>query len=139
MEELGIHIELAYPWITRVFTYEHATVRLYFYKVVKWHGELHAYEKQELSWQFVDEVKVTPMLPANVPVLRALALPSVYVITNTAELGVQASLLQIENSIKQGSRLVQIREKKMTKDKLRVFAYEVIELTRRHGAQGFAE
>ncbi len=135
MEELGIHIELAYPWITRVFTYEHATVRLYFYKVVKWHGELHAYEKQELSWQFVDEVKVTPMLPANVPVLRALALPSVYVITNTAELGVQASLLQIENSIKQGSRLVQIREKKMTKDKLRVFAYEVIELTRRHGAQ----
>ncbi len=135
MEELGIHIELAYPWIARVFTYAHATVRLYFYKVVKWHGELHAYEKQELSWQFVDEVKVTPMLPANVPVLRALALPAVYVITNTAELGVQASLLQIENFIKQGSRLVQIREKKMTKDKLRVFAYEVVELTRRHGAQ----
>lgn len=135
MEELGIHIELAYPWITRAFTYAHATVRLYFYKVVKWHGELHAYEKQDLSWQFVDEVKVAPMLPANVPVLRALALPSVYVITNAAELGVQASLLQIENSIKQGPRLVQIREKKMTKDKLRVFAYEVIELTRRHGAQ----
>jgi 8-oxo-dGTP diphosphatase len=135
MEELGIHIELAYPWITRVFTYAHATVRLYFYKIVKWHGELHAYEKQELSWQFMDEVKVTPMLPANVPVLRALALPSVYVITNTSELGVQASLLQIENSIKRGSRMVQIREKKMTKDKLRVFAHEVVELTRRYGAQ----
>lgn len=135
MEELGIHIELAYPWITRVFTYAHATVHLYFYKIVKWHGELYAYEKQELSWQFVDEVKVMPMLPANLPVLRALALPSVYIITNTVELGVQASLLQIENSIKRGSRLVQIREKKMAKDKLRVFAHEVVELTRRHGAQ----
>ncbi|MBA2484433.1 MAG: NUDIX domain-containing protein, partial [Nitrosomonas sp.] len=35
-EELGIHITLAYPWITRVFTYTHATVRLHFFRVTTW-------------------------------------------------------------------------------------------------------
>ena len=135
MEELGIHIELAYPWITRVFTYAHATVRLYFYKLVKWHGELHAYENQELFWQSVGEVGVAPMLPANVPVLRALNLPPVYIITNAAELGVQVSLMQIESSFQQGSRLVQVREQVMIKDELRAFAHQVVELAHRHGAQ----
>ncbi len=135
MEELGIHIELAYPWITRVFTYAHATVRLYFYKLVKWHGELHAYENQELFWQSAGEVGVAPMLPANVPVLRALNLPPVYIITNAAELGVQVSLMQIESSFQQGSRLVQIREQVMIKDELRAFAHQVVELAHRHGAQ----
>jgi mutator protein MutT len=32
-EELGIEIVRAHPWITRVFTYPHATVRLRFYRV----------------------------------------------------------------------------------------------------------
>jgi len=135
MEELGIHIELAYPWITRVFTYAHATVRLYFYKLVKWHGELHAYENQELFWQSAGAVGVAPMLPANVPVLRALNLPPVYIITNAAELGVQVSLMQIESSFQQGSRLVQVREQVMIKDELRAFAHQVVELAHRHGAQ----
>ncbi len=135
MEELGIHIELAYPWITRVFTYAHATVRLYFYKLVKWHGELYAYENQELFWQSAGEVGVAPMLPANVPVLRALNLPPVYIITNAAELGVQVSLMQIESSFQQGSRLVQVREQVMIKDELRAFAHQVVELAHRHGAQ----
>ena len=135
MEELGIHIELAYPWITRVFTYAHATVRLYFYKLVKWHGELHAYENQELFWQSAGAVGVAPMLPANVPVLRALNLPPVYIITNAAELGVQVSLMQIESSFQQGLRLVQVREQAMIKDELRVFAHEVVELAHRHGAK----
>ncbi|MEE8222388.1 MAG: Nudix family hydrolase [Nitrosomonadaceae bacterium] len=135
VEELGIHIELAYPWITRVFAYTHATVRLCFYQVVKWHGEPHAYENQELFWQFADNVRVAPMLPANAPVLRALNLPSVYIITNAAELGVQVSLMQIESSFQQGLRLVQVREQAMIKDELRVFAHEVVELAHRHGAK----
>ena len=34
-EELGIQVRNAYPWVTRVFTYSHATVRLHFFRVVK--------------------------------------------------------------------------------------------------------
>ena len=36
LEELAIHAQHAYPWITRTFTYSHATVRLCFYRVVEW-------------------------------------------------------------------------------------------------------
>ncbi|MDQ3186941.1 MAG: NUDIX domain-containing protein, partial [Pseudomonadota bacterium] len=82
LEELGIYVEHAYPWITRVFTYPHATVRLCFYRVMEWHGEPHPYENQKLSWQFIDNIGVEPMLPANALVLRALDLPSIYAITN---------------------------------------------------------
>ena len=72
LEELGIFSEHAYPWITRTFNYSHATVRLYFYRVVKWHGKPQPRENQELAWQSAEDVSVEPMLPANAPVLRML-------------------------------------------------------------------
>lgn len=138
LEELGIRVEHAYPWITRIFTYTHATVRLCFYRVVEWHGEPHGHENQELSWQFVDNVAVEPMLPANAPVLRALGLPPVYAITHAAELGTEVSLRQMECALQRGLRLVQVREKSMAQDareEWRAFAMEVVALAHRHGAK----
>jgi len=35
-EELGIDVRRAWPWLTRVFTYPHATVRLNFFRVTEW-------------------------------------------------------------------------------------------------------
>lgn len=135
LEELGIHIQYAYPWITRTFTYPHATVRLYFYRVMEWHGEPHPRENQELSWQFANEVAVEPMLPANAPILRALDLPPVYAITNAMELGTKHSLTRIKHALQEGLRLVQVREKAMTKEALHVFACEVVTLAHRYGAK----
>ena len=51
-EELGIQIRHAYPWITRIFSYSHATVRLHFFRVVKWKGSVAPREKQGLFWQW---------------------------------------------------------------------------------------
>ena len=50
-EELGITVTTAYPWLTRVYTYPHATVRLNFFRVTAWSGELHPYEGQAFAWQ----------------------------------------------------------------------------------------
>ena len=50
-EELGIEVERAYPWITRVFVYPHAKVRLHFYRVYAWRGEPRAIEHQAIAWQ----------------------------------------------------------------------------------------
>ena len=52
-EELGITVITAYPWLTRVFTYPHATVRLNFFRVTAWSGELHPHEGQAFAWQRV--------------------------------------------------------------------------------------
>ncbi|MEK7791893.1 MAG: Nudix family hydrolase [Pseudomonadota bacterium] len=125
-EELGIQVKQAYPWITRVFSYSHATVRLHFFKVTEWQGEPWAREYQALSWQFPHTVAVEPMLPANAPILRALLLPSVYAITHASELGTETSLIQIEQALQQGLRLIQIREKSMEKDRLRTFSEQVV-------------
>ena len=67
-EELGITVTTAYPWITRVFTYPHATVRLNFFRVTAWSGELHPHEGQQFAWQHLPDISVAPVLPANAPI-----------------------------------------------------------------------
>ncbi len=48
-EELGIEVEHAYPWITRTYAYPHATVRLHFYRVVRWRHDPHPREGQSIA------------------------------------------------------------------------------------------
>jgi 8-oxo-dGTP diphosphatase len=110
-EELGIHVVTAYPWITRVHVYEHGTVMLHFFRVVQWRGEPHPREHQALVWQRIDQPVVEPMLPANGPVLACLSLPLEYAITDAQSLGMAAQLERVEARLKDGLRLIQVRDK----------------------------
>lgn len=134
-EELGIEVEVAHPWLTRVFAYPHTTVRLHFFRVMGWHGEPHGKEAQRLSWQYPDAVAVTPLLPANGPILRSLNLPPVYAITRAAELGVEPFLAKLDAALQAGVRLVQVREKAMEKAALQDFAAEVVRRAHLLGAR----
>ena len=77
-EELGIRIHAAVPWLCRVHSYEHARVRLRFYRVAadQWSGGIQAREGQAWSWQKAGDFTVSPMLPANGPLLKALSVPT---------------------------------------------------------------
>lgn len=134
-EELGIEVETAYPWITRVFTYPHATVQLNFFRVTQWRGQLHPHEGQVFSWQQANAVKVAPLLPANAPVLRALALPPLYAISNVGELGEETFLSRLEQALERGLRLVQLREKEMPREALGALAQRMLPRLRRYGAR----
>lgn len=134
-EELGIDIELAYPWLTRDYDYEHAAVRLRFYRVVQWSGALHGRENQVFSWQLPAAVHVAPLLPANAPIMRALCLPPVYGITRAADFGREAFLRRLEQALAGGLRLLQVREKQMRDEELAPFLSEVVRLAHRHGAR----
>lgn len=144
-EELGIEVETAYPWVTRLFTYPHATVRLNFFRVTQWSGELHPHEGQEFAWQpnppqppFAkggDRHGVSPILPANAPILRALELPSLYAISNVAELGVEEFMRRLEGALHNGLRLIQLREKNLPRAEMRALSLRVLELAHAHGAQ----
>jgi 8-oxo-dGTP diphosphatase len=132
-EELGIDVRAAYPWITRRHAYAHATVRLHFFRVVDWRGDPRARERQKLVWQALDAPMAQPMLPANAPVLRSLALPLEYAITDAARLGVEASLAALAQRLAEGLQLVQVRDKDLPG---RVeFARTVVALAHRHGAR----
>lgn len=134
-EELGIEVVTAYPWLTRVFTYPHATVQLSFFRVTQWRGELYPHEGQQFSWQQATDVIVNPVLPANSPILRALELPPLYAISNVAELGVEPFMLQLEFALRDGLRLIQLREKHLSRDELRELAQRVVAMAHTHGAK----
>ena len=134
-EELGIEVETAYPWLTRDYDYAHAAVRLRFFRVVKWSGNLHGRESQRFVWQSPDAISVDPLLPANAPILRALRLPPVYAITRATELGAAELLRRLEQALARGLRLLQVREKEMREGELRDLAAKVIGLAHAHGAR----
>ena len=169
-EELGITVTTAYPWVMRVFTYPHATVRLHFFRVTAWNGELHPHEGQEFAWQHPTPIltfplkgkersslpfqggggegdgllhrplkqkeyaSVSPILPANAPILRALELPALYAISNVGELGEEEFFRRLEVALLNGLRLVQLREKNLSREALRELALRMLPLLRQHGA-----
>jgi 8-oxo-dGTP diphosphatase len=91
-EELGIEADRYTPWITREFVYPHAHVRLHFFRVSGWHGEIRDIHHDALAWKRAGNVDVEPMLPANVAVLRGLTFPDFYAITHAGEIGIEAQL-----------------------------------------------
>ncbi len=132
-EELAIDVTRSYPWITRVYTYPHATVRLNFFRVTEWRGEPHPKEDQAIRWQRLDEPIAEPMLPANAPVLRSLALPLEYAITDAQTYGLDSMLARVEARLKQGLRLIQVRDKEFPERTALI--REVTALARGHGAR----
>ena len=134
-EELGIDAGVVCPWLTRDFDYPHAAVRLRFFRIYDWRGEPHGREGQRFAWQNSGALQVAPILPANGAILRALALPAVYGITQAETRGLDAFKQQLVEALQRGLKLVQLREKQLPPCVLRGFAAEVIALAHHHGAR----
>ncbi|MDA8128018.1 MAG: Nudix family hydrolase [Betaproteobacteria bacterium] len=134
-EELGIAVTHACRWITRVFEYPHATVRLNFFRVFDWQGTPHPHEGQIFSWQRPDAVEVTPLLPANFPIVKALSLPPVLGISNAEALGMDSFLARLDVALADGLRLIQVRDKTLPDDERLHLAREVVRRARPHGAR----
>lgn len=124
-EELGITITAATPWLTRVHHYTHATVSLRFYRVTAWEGEMEAREGQLFSWQHLGQETVSPMLPANTPIFRALALPPAIAITCTAERGQDAILTHLAHGLDPALGMIIVREPQMDRGELHRWVAQV--------------
>ena len=134
-EELGIRVRRARRWITREYAYPHARVRLHFFRVSDWDGEINDHVHAALSWQHPDRITVSPLLPANGPVLRALALPDFYGITRAGEVGAARQLAELKAAIASGLRLVQLRERTLPPHERVAFASEAVAICRAGGAR----
>jgi 8-oxo-dGTP diphosphatase len=134
-EELGIVVTRAGRWITRVFAYEHATVRLNFFRVFEWTGEPHPHEGQIFSWQLPDRVIVEPLLPANFPIVKALTLPPVLGISHAESLGVDSFLARLDIALHHGLKLIQLRDKTLPEDTRLELARETVRRARPFGAR----
>jgi 8-oxo-dGTP diphosphatase len=134
-EELGIAVNPSCRWITRVFEYPHATVRLNFFRVFEWRGEPHPHEGQVFSWQQPDAAEVSPLLPANFPILKALSLPPLLGISHAESLGVDTFLARLDVALHNGLRLIQLRDKTLPDDARLTFAGETVRRAHRYGAR----
>lgn len=134
-EELGIEVNTAHPWIVREFVYAHAHVRLHFFRVTDWVGEPRQLQHDALAWETPDRAGVAPMLPANAPVLAALALPNCYAISHAHEIGVTAQLATLARKLDQGLRLMQLREAPLPSAEKRPFADAAVRLCHQFGAR----
>ena len=134
-EELGIKIARAYPWLTCLHIYSHATVRLNFFRITEWQGELYGKENQQLSWQTASNLTISPVLPANIFILRSLQLPPLYAISNAAELGSEMFMERLQVALNNGLKLVQMREPDLSRVAMRELSLRVVKLAHLYGAQ----
>ena len=127
-EELNIRIEAPEPWLVREHLYEHAHVRLHFFRVRRWRGRIAARVHARLHWHAPQKMPPDPMLPANAPVLRALTQPEAIGITCAGALGVETQLQRLQTALSRGLRCVHVREPQMEAAPLHAFAAAVREL-----------
>jgi len=133
-EELGITPTQIQPWIKRRYDYpathdaEAKTVLLHFFFVHAWQGELQAREGQQFAWQHPQKLNVTPVLPANAPIMQALSLPPVYAISNVQEMSEPAFLQALKQQLDQGLQLLQIRESQLDSAALAQLSAQVLQL-----------
>jgi 8-oxo-dGTP diphosphatase len=135
-EELGITVTQAAPWLCRDFVYPHAHVHLQFWRVTDWEGEIGVtapLEHSAVTWQpLCGPHSITPMLPANAPILKALSLPCRMGITQAEENGIEAELQRLRRAIHAGLRLAQIRDRGLSPPLRQSFAEAVMNLVRPH-------
>jgi len=131
-EELGITPTRTQAWIKRRYDYPATkddvakTVLLHFYFVFGWQGEPNPLEGQRLAWQHPQQLNVSPVLPANAPIMHALSLPDVYAISHAEVMGDTVFLDSLQQQLQQGKvKLIQIREKTMSRKMLIDFATRV--------------
>lgn len=137
-EELGITVTACSPWLTRQFTYPHATVRLNFWRVTAWTGEIGItapLEHSAVNWQACTEAaQVSPILPANFPILKALSLPESMAITNAEAQGIDRELERVETALNKGLRLLQLRDKGLPGAARKTFGMALRQQCSDHGA-----
>jgi 8-oxo-dGTP diphosphatase len=132
-EELGLRVGRLYPWLVRTHDYEHARVRLHFFEAAQWQGEICPRVHDALDWALPGDAP-TPMLPANGPVLKALALPRRIGITHAAALGAEAQLAALDHALQAGLRFVLIRENALPAAERQAFTKQAVHRAHMAGA-----
>ncbi len=140
-EELGITPTQMQPWIKRRYDYpathdaEAKTVLLHFFFVHAWQGALQAREGQQFAWQHPQIGNVSPVLPANAPIMQALSLPPVYAISNVQEMGEPTFLQALKRQLDQGLQLLQVREPQLDSAALAQLSEQILQLCAPYGCR----
>ena len=134
-EELGISVDAAQHLITVRHAYPDRTVDLEVWTVTRFRGTAFGRENQPLRWVAVEDLDASEFPDADRPVLRALGLPVLYLISDAGRFGREEFLRRLEHTLAAGARLIQLREPGLAAADFRTYAREVVALCHQYGAQ----
>ena len=127
-EELGIVPRRARPLIQVAHAYSDKRVFLDVWLVEAFDGEPRPREGQPMRWVSASALSTLHFPAANLPILRALALPERYLITpEPADLPRARFLDDLERAVDAGFRLIQLRSKRMTETGFESLAREALD------------
>lgn len=132
-EELGIDVEQAEAFRKIQHTYPDKTVVLDIWKVSSFSGEPVGLEGQPVEWRSIDHLQPHHFPAANRCIIRALQLPDCFMISG--DFSNQDDFLnRLEQSLKSGITLVQLRAKQLSKNSLTELTKKAHELCKRFKA-----
>lgn len=136
-EEIGITPTRFRPLIRVPHDYGDRRVLLDVWRVDAFDGVAHGRDQQPIEWTLPENLSDYQMPAANLPIARAVQLPSCYLIT--PEPGGRCDwpifLIQLTQSLQRGSRLVQLRAKTAHGDEMVDLVRQVCDLCHRFGAR----
>ena len=133
-EELGIGVTSARPLIRIHHDYPDKSVLLDVWRVDGYSGQLTAREGQALEWVALEDLPGRNYPAANLPIISAITLPSLYLITPEPQ-DLMTFLQTLEQCLRGGVRLVQLRAKSLDEAHYRKLAGQALSLCSRYGAQ----
>jgi 8-oxo-dGTP diphosphatase len=133
-EELGIDIQQARPLLRIHHEYPDKSVLLDVWRVEAFDGTAHGREGQPARWVRPDELGQFDFPAANRPIIAAARLPTQYLITPEPGADVAAYLAALDQALRQGIRLVQLRANTLAPAAYLELARQVRALTRAQGA-----
>jgi len=138
-EELGIEVSAARPMMRVSHAYSDKAVLLDVWRVNDISGGISGQasgrEGQPVRWVAVKDLGSFDFPEANRPIVRALQLPRLYLITDFRRGRPDRFLQQLEVALEAGARLIQLREPHLGENDFQVFARQVCELAHRYHAR----
>jgi len=105
-EELGVAVQESLPWVTMDYDYPHAYVRLHFRRIYAWTGAPRPVEGQRLQFLSPGKEPPAPLLPAAVPAMRWIQLPTVTGCSQQTATRAEEAVQWLENVLGRGLRQV---------------------------------
>jgi 8-oxo-dGTP diphosphatase len=133
-EELAIIVQQARPLIRHVHAYPDKKILLDVWRIEQWQGQAWGREGQAVQWCKANYLKNFKFPAANVPIISAVQLPTLYLIT-PEPLTDKKFFYRLEACLDGGRTLVQLRAKKLSERDYCYCAEKALTLCDRYGAQ----
>jgi 8-oxo-dGTP diphosphatase len=135
LEEVGITVQAARPFMRLHYNYPDKSVLLDIWRVRRFSGTPHGREGQPVRWVSSHSLGGYSFPAANAAIVKTLQLPSQYLITPSPTADMSGFLSALEKSLQNNIKLVQFRAPDLPLQSYLALADEVLSRCQQYGAR----